>query len=440
MANVYVDSNAAGAGTGADWANAYTTLGAATAAKAAGDVFFVAHNHAESAAAAKNINFPGTAASPNYCYCVTSAGSVPPVAADLRTTATITTTGANAINLGGYVYCYGVTFSAGSGASNASIQFCNTLGSELMWFQSCGFVLGGTGTSSRLNQNSASGQVTFSNTTATFNSTSQAFAATGGGGPFIWLNTPSALGGATIPTTLFNISSAGNWVILLDGVDLSAMGSGKTLFPAITTAVGRHRAINCKLGASSTFTTTPSAPGAISDLILCDSGDTNYRQERYTYAGTLTTETTYVRDGGASDGTTPISWKVVTTANAEAAIPFECFPIAVWNETVGSSVTATIEIESATTLTDKDVWAEFSYLGTSGYPLASGATTGVATPLSTATNLPSSSVTWNGGLGSAVKQYLQVSFTPQEKGDIRAVVKVAKASQTLYIDPKITLT
>src|SRR4029077_14277585 len=97
MANVYVDSNAAGAGTGADWANAYTTLGAALTAKAAGDSFFVAHNHAETAASAKVLTSPGTVSNPCFIYCVSSAGSVPPVSADLRTTATITTTGAFAI-------------------------------------------------------------------------------------------------------------------------------------------------------------------------------------------------------------------------------------------------------------------------------------------------------------------------------------------------------
>src|SRR5690349_22531992 len=100
MANVYVYSGAGGAGTGADWANAYTTLGAATAAKAAGDVFWIADDHAETAAAAKTITFPGTAGNPNFAYCaLRTGGSVPPVSADLRTTGTITTTGNNAITV-----------------------------------------------------------------------------------------------------------------------------------------------------------------------------------------------------------------------------------------------------------------------------------------------------------------------------------------------------
>jgi hypothetical protein len=68
MANVYVYSGAAGAGTGADWTNAYTTLTAALAAKAAGDDFWVAHDHAETQASALTLTSPGTPASavPDY--------------------------------------------------------------------------------------------------------------------------------------------------------------------------------------------------------------------------------------------------------------------------------------------------------------------------------------------------------------------------------------
>jgi hypothetical protein len=66
MASVYVRSGAAGAGTGADWANAYTTLAAAFTAKAAGDVFYVSDDHAETQASAMTLVSPGTAANPCF--------------------------------------------------------------------------------------------------------------------------------------------------------------------------------------------------------------------------------------------------------------------------------------------------------------------------------------------------------------------------------------
>lgn len=85
MANHYVWSGATGGATGADWADAYLTLAAAATGSVAGDTFYVAHDHAETQASAMTITFPGTEASPNRVYCVDRAGSVPPVAADLRT-------------------------------------------------------------------------------------------------------------------------------------------------------------------------------------------------------------------------------------------------------------------------------------------------------------------------------------------------------------------
>ena len=64
MAIYYVYSGAAGAGTGADWANAYTTLTTAVSGKAAGDVFYIAHDHAESTAGRVTITVTRDASEP----------------------------------------------------------------------------------------------------------------------------------------------------------------------------------------------------------------------------------------------------------------------------------------------------------------------------------------------------------------------------------------
>ena len=95
MANYYIWSGATGAANGTSWANAYLTLTAGIQSKAVGDVFYVAHDHAEVAAGALTFQTPGTIASPSKVICVDRAGSVPPVSADRRTTASITRTGNN---------------------------------------------------------------------------------------------------------------------------------------------------------------------------------------------------------------------------------------------------------------------------------------------------------------------------------------------------------
>jgi hypothetical protein len=113
-----------------------------------------------------------------------------------------------------------------------------------------------------------------------------------------------------------------------------------------------------------------------------------------------------------------------------------------WNETTGSSITVTIEtVTDNVTLTDAEAWIEVEYLGTSGFPLGIWTSDRIANAtLGTPANQTSSSETWTTtGLATPVKQKLAVSFTPQEKGLIRARVAVAKASTTMYYDPLLTV-
>jgi hypothetical protein len=437
MANVYVDSNAAGAGTGADWANAYTTLAAAATAKAAGDVFYVAHNHAETQASAMTITFPGTAASPNVCLCVTSAGTVPPVAADLRTTATVTTTGANAMTIVGFVYCYGITFNAGTGAVTSNITVAATSTSS-QYFKNCALKkLGTTGNTAAVqigvNGTSAGTRVVLDNTPLTFGATSDRIRILGGA-EVTWKDTAGAIAG-TAPTTLIDSTTTTAGVVSCSNLDISAYSG--TLVSAQLYAK-RFLFKNCKLHASATIAATPTATTSVIDVVNCDSGDTNYRTERYSYMGTLTTETTIVRTGGASDGTTPIAWKIVTTANSEWVEPFECPPIAIWNETTGSAITVTVQgIWGGGAVPNNDeIWIDVEYLGTSGFPLGVAATSNKASYLATSAATAAGTGTWG---GSTTKFALAASFTPQEKGPIYVTVRAATASTTFYIDPKVTV-
>ena len=191
-----------------------------------------------------------------------------------------------------------------------------------------------------------------------------------------------------------------------------------------------------------------STPGNTSTFELCnsDSADTQYRLERKTQFGTVTHETSIYRTAGASNGTTHIAWKMVSNADAEwLHQTFDSPEITIWNETTGSAITVTVEflIDSATTLFTGDVWMEVIYLGTSGVPLGSIDTdsrlsnylAANTTECTTGTGLAN----WTGEAGTA-KSYKMVStITPQEKGVISVVVKLSKASTTIYVDPMITV-
>jgi hypothetical protein len=440
MANVYVRSAATGTADGSSWSNACTTLTAGIAASAAGDDLWVSEDHAETTASALTLTLKGTISAPNRVICVNHAGSVPPVSADLRTTGSIATTGTSNLSIVGFGYFFGLVISAGTGSGNVSFSLPAT-GAGVQVYENCALQLGTTGSNSNISFGNANGAVAVTcrliNTTVQF-SVSTAFNRLSlAGGRVEWLRTPNAIAGSFVPTNLFSSNNQGS-TVLLDGVDFSAAASGKTLF-AVSNIAASIQILNCKLGSGVTVAATPTGATVI-DLINSDSGATNYRQERYTYQGTLLSETTTVRSGGASDGVTPLSWKISTTANAKRQMPFEAFQIVQWVDTAGSSKNATVEvITDNLVLTNADCWVEAEYLGSSAQPIGAMVSSGPADALAAGSNLTTSTATWGSGPTTPKPQSMSVSLTPQMKGYVRFIVKVAKASATVWIDPAITI-
>jgi hypothetical protein len=348
MAGYYVRSGAAGAGTGADWTNAYTTINAALSGKAAGDIFYVAEDHNESTAGAVTWTLPGTNVSPNYVYCVNHAGSVPPVSADLATAGIAATSGANSITINGAVFMYGMNIKAGSAASSASINFQGT-SSRNQFYKSCHFTLNNSNASSKINPgNQNPGNYTeWDNCVVKFGSATQGINCNGGA--FVWKNTASAVdAGGSAPTNLFQPVANKGGRMECYCVDFSALGSGcQILGDGSSSEEAKWVFRNCKLGASSTRASAGTGAASkgmnAAHFENCDSANTNYNFSFHDYAGDLTTEATIVRTPGASNGTTPFSWKLVTTANASIPTPLECPPLAIWNDTTGSSITVTVE-------------------------------------------------------------------------------------------------
>ena len=436
MAVYYVYSGAVGSGTGASWANAFTTLTLAFSGKAAGDVFYVAHDHAESTAAAITLTTAGAVANPSKVICVNRAGSVPPVSADRRATATVSTTGGSAINfVNSFVHYDGIIFNVGS-AGNIANCFLPQSGNTWYRFDNCSLRLTTATASLMVLGNGVAGvYLEFNNTTFSF----------GAAGQFLdvscvmrWRNTPSALPGAAIPNQLFKLSGKGTDVECI-GVDFSAAGGTCTLAIINSGQTGcRYKFLDCKLHASVIKELLPDRYGAGTIDFLRSGASGNYLVHSARYSGTLDQETTIVRTGGATDGTTPLSWKIVTTANISYSLPFDCPPIAIWNDTTGSAVTATVEgiWGGGAVPLDNDIWLEVEYLGSSSSPQGSFVNDGSPDLLTTAANQTSSSETWG---GSTTKFKLNVTFTPQQKGWIYARIKCAKASSTFYIDPLVVL-
>lgn len=446
MANIYVRSTDGNdADNGSTWALAKATLAGAAAIDAAGDTIYVSQAHAETPAANTSYSFAGTHSNPVKIICGND-GVEPPTA--ISTSATITCGAGNyTFTINGSFYCYGLSLTAGS-VSNGGHALGNApaLG-EVQMYEKCQFKMAATGASAYLYIGSTASEPPF----VTFKDCDVSFGvATSGVGlataKFVW-NGGSILAGSVALTSLFKSYGGGRVITaLVSGVDLSNLGATAALVTAGSVRGTLITFRNCKLPASwsgvlfsGTFT-----PLDRIEMYDCDNADTNYRLWIEDYNGSIKHETTLVKTGGASDGTTGLSWKMATSAAANyPTSPLESGEIAVWNDTTGAAKTLTVDIlhDSVTNLTDAEVWLDVQYLGTVGFPLGNFISDAKADVLAAAAAQTASSATWTTtGMTNPNKQKLSVTLTPQKKGYYIAKVKLAAASKTIYVDPAIVVT
>ena len=436
MADIYVRStDGSDADNGSTWALAKATLAGAAAIDAAGDNIYRSQSHAESGGAVTAV-FAGTMANPVKIIAGNDSAE-PPIAVSAASLIS-----SSSITLSGSYYLYGLTLQAAtsilpnaqSASNSVTLDHCSliTTGTTAGGFFSIG------------SANNFTQKAVLLDCTYKFSGSSNIGCATAGvveikGGSFVsGTSTPSAgvFAGANDRT---------GSRLLIDGLDMTNLASTVNIFRTFVSP-GLFQIRNSKLPASwsgSLCNATPLATGQRFEMHNCDSGDTNYRLWVQEYSGSIKTETTLVRTGGASDGTTGYSLVMATTANANASVaPLVSPEVSIWNDTTGGSKTVTVEIlhDSATNLTDGEIWLEVQYLGTSGAPLGSFISDAKADILATAADQSASSETWTTtGMSNPNTQKLSVTFTPQEKGYIQAKVYLAKASKTVYVDPKLTV-
>lgn len=448
MSTYYVYSGATGAANGSSWTDAYVTIGAAVAVSAAGDTIYVSNNHAESQTTSTTWTFPSSVDNPVKVICVVDTATPPTTLSD--SSAYFRTSGAYSLLIAGAAYFYGLQLIVGNGSSSQCyLLLCaGTAGVHNLVFDKCFLRVATTSSLAKIylgnsqSTNNDTGEVTLINSSIQLGATGQSISPRGI--PFRWRNNGSQgfiLG--SVPNYVFQSQVGYNSpAVRIEGVDLSNL-TGSLIDSSIDAPL-KVKIRNCKLNVALTpWGGTVIGPGVELEMDNCDYGDTNYRMERYKYQGNVKTETVKVLTGGANDGTTTISWKITTnTTGASFVSPFESPEIVVWNDSVGSSKTVTVEIlhDSITNLKDDEIWLEVQYLGTSGYPLGSIITDRKTDILSTAADQTTSTAIWTTtGLTNPNTQKLSVTFTPQEKGCILAKVMVAKANYIVYINPKITI-
>ena len=395
---------------------------------AAGDTVFVSNSHAETQAAALayNATNSGSPARKTVVVCVDDSAAPP---AALATTGSVTTTGANAVSWGYNTYTCGLVINSATGANATGMVLGGSTGNV---FENCAFNKLSTSAANVTVGGGTGGDNEFRNCTFTFGNAGDLLSLGLGRGRFV--------GGAladsgTTPTTLLTNGSTGTY--RFRGVDLS--GVTGTL-AALGTAPMDVYLESCRLGSG--VTKQPSGSNFPINLRLylhnCDSGATNTSEYENAAAGIVQTETSVVRTGGASNGTTPLSWLVTSGANTSYYQPLVTSEIVQWQDTTGNSKTAAVELTTDTALTNADCWLEIEHPGSASHPLASVVTTRAAL-LATPVALTTSAATW-GGAAKTYKYKLSVAFTPQMKGPVKARVYVARASTTLYVEPLIVIT
>lgn len=432
MANIYIRStDGSDSDNGTTWALAKATINGAAGIDAAGDTYYVSSAHAESTASSVTWALAGTNASPVKILGVSDAAE-PPTA--LATGATITVTGSNALTLNGSCYMQDISMISG-----AAITLNGTGGRQV--FESCDFKTTNSGSAGAI-------QCTAVNvpTETVFKNCTFYYTNTGNASLTIYHNAIirgcSFKSGSVTPSGGF-LKLAGDGrgaTVLVEGCDFTNAASTLVLWNNSSNGSGKIIFRNCKLPDSWTGSIgTSLAAGIRVEMHNCDSADTNYRYWAEDYSGSIKTETTLIKTGGASDGTTGFSLKMVSGSNSNwHSQPLIAEIGSKWNSTTGSSITVTVDIlrDSATNLKNDEVWLEIQYMGTSGRPISTFINNTKTDIFATAADQTTSSATWTTtGMSNPNKQKLAVTFTPTKAGYISARVFLAKTSTTVYIDP-----
>jgi hypothetical protein len=243
----------------------------------------------------------------------------------------------------------------------------------------------------------------------------------------------------TAPTTLLEYATnVANGSAVFTGVDLSLV-SGTLVDPG-NYAGSVLTFSRCRLHSSVTPVAgyAPYHHAPIT-LELCDYGVANYKLYSTDHQGYVQQETTIIRSGGASDGVTPISWKMATNTYAHFLGPLATPWVATWVDSVGDGLTVQMEalLDANSSLLDREVWMETVVMATSGTPMGSFARTNTLGVFS-GTNVATSAAEWvTTGLTNPFKHKFTQIVTPMIKGLVTARICVAKDKLNLYVDPKI---
>ena len=403
-------------------------------AAAAGDTIYIDDGHSEAGiGATMTLTMSATVGSPTKVYCVDKSS-------DALSTGAVVASGNQDLRMNGCAYSYGVNYSSGSG------QIVFGRSADATW------TIQGNNTTV-LTCTHASGIAAYSGSyaahvyliNAKVYGTTRVFDV-GNFGLIHWRGGAVDTGGSG--SARFWRTGTNHCSGIIEDVDLSDLGRGVSaayLYSAADQSGTLLYVTRCKLPDDAGFVLAESRDSYYNSgkLILhhCSSANQTYDFYERSYEGTVEDSTSIYRSGGASDGTTAISAKMVSSAGcADNLIALESIPIHGWTSST-TEKTFTVEgvWDSATNIQNDEIWLELEYPADNSSGLGAIAKDKCAI-LGTPADQTASTETWTGtgGFSNENKFKLSVTVTPGKAGPVTAKVYLAKASTTVYIDPMIT--
>lgn len=442
MATYYVSDTGSNTSPYDTWAKAATTLQTAlTAATTDGDIIKVDKDHTGDNALSADATY--TFGADVAVICVDKDNSDALATMAEATWLGNSTTSRRITFAGGFrVFVYGLTMRI-AGTSAFELSLNSTAAQETHW-ENCKFWLSGTAASSlRLGSSSAVQEMStvLKNCTLKLNNAGQQIYKRGGK---MIINGLTLEG--TAPTTLFNDATAPGVLDVMNS-DLSTCTG--TLVGTMTNGGGYFTFANCKLGAGVVPMADQSADILAEcevTLVNCSSADQHYHFAHYNpYGQTVVDAGIYVADGAEYNASgSKYSWKITTTGECSFYRPYVSPWVNKHNETT-TEITPWLECmrdnSSGAVFQNDEVWAEFSYQGTTGFPLGVFVNDRMAL-LGTAADQTASTKTasdWTGETGTPgfFKIGPAAGITPAEIGPLSARVVVGEPSITVYVDPQI---
>lgn len=429
MSDIHVKNTGSATSPFDTWAKAAPNLNAVTGA-VAGDRYLLSSSHAGSTTTS-NLTFPGTPSNPNQVLCGTEAGASGISA--MAATAIETITG-NTFTLSGSVYAEGIIWDFTS-ASSHSPNFA-AYGDSVQRYKNCAFRYSGAAGSPQLVFGTLSTShgssvilenCSFRGAQANFNVAieREVFIRDG-----LWES------GGTNPNYVFNLGVGGKPLnLLVDGFDFTNIGNSTNIVGSITEGTCNAVFRRCKFSASWAgllVVLSQVFPGTKIEMYDYQVGSTLNRAWIVQYEGSVKSENTIKV---SSD----FSYKAVTNANIK--YPLGELEVFTAYRSLSAGVAKTFKLNTLTdsiTLTNADVILRAEFFDVSGSYLGTFSSSAPASPIASATNLPTNSAAWASAPGTPVKQEASITFTPAQAGFAIITAAVTRPSTTIYLDNTLT--